>query len=285
MDESRGLSGADGGNLHKRHKWNILPLAIANQQYHIEESERLLAAASLLSDRLGEARTKFVGGLNISSSTDVPTLYWSMASAPGLVLGFSQKPEILNPAALAVQNIPIYHRRAGGTAVLAGPHLLSLDVVLPPTHPLVLPDLVESYRWFGEAWVAALAQLGVQARAVPPSEAHGQRALLKREEAHEREAILRRACFGSLSPYEVVVGQRKVVGFDMIRRQVGSLLQAGILLHWEAEPLAQLLGHTPEEQAILREGLLERAVGLDTLAGRVVTAEEVVEVFEEVIQP
>jgi len=272
-------------NWRNRHKWNILPLAIANQQYHIEESERLLAAASLLSDRLGEARTKFVGGLNISSSTDVPTLYWSMASAPGLVLGFSQKPEILNPAALAVENIPIYHRRAGGTAVFVGPHLLSLDVVLPPTHPLVLPDLVESYRWFGEAWVAALAQLGVQARAVLPSEAHGQRALLKREEAHEREAILRRACFGSLSPYEVVVGQRKVVGFDMIRRQVGSLLQAGVLLHWEAEPLAQLLGQTPEEQAILREGLLERAVGLDTLAGRVVTAEEVMEAFEEVIQP
>jgi lipoate-protein ligase A len=251
-------------NLHKRHKWNILPLAIADQQWHIEQSERLLAAAS---------------------ATDVPTLYWSIASAPGLVLGFSQKPEILNPAALAVQKIPLYHRRAGGTAVLAGPHLLSLDVVLPPAHPLVLPDLVESYRWFGEAWVAALAQLGIQARAVPPSEAHGQRALLKREETREREAILRRACFGSLSPYEVVVGQRKVVGFDMIRRQVGSLLQAGVLLHWEAEPLAQLLGHTPEEQAILREGLLERAVGLDTLTGWVVTAEEVMEVFEDVIQP
>ena len=69
----------------------------------------------------------------------------------------------------------------------------------------------------------------------------------------------------------------------MIRRRAGSLLQAGLLLHWEIEPIVQLLGHTLEEQAILREGLLERAVGLDTLAGRVVTAREVIAVFERVL--
>jgi hypothetical protein len=65
----------------------------------------------------------------------------------------------------------------------------------------------------------------------------------------------------------------------MIRRRVGSLLQAGVLLHWETETLAQLLGHSQEEQTVLREGLLGRAVGLDTLARRVVRAEEVVEAF------
>jgi lipoate-protein ligase A len=69
----------------------------------------------------------------------------------------------------------------------------------------------------------------------------------------------------------------------MIRRRSGSLLQAGVLLQWENELLAQLLGHTQEEQAILREGLPERAVGLDTLAGRVVKAEEVIAAFERVV--
>jgi lipoate---protein ligase len=66
----------------------------------------------------------------------------------------------------------------------------------------------------------------------------------------------------------------------MIRRRTGSLLQAGLLLQWEIEPMVALLGHTAEEQAILREGLPERAVGLDTLAGRNVTAEEVIGAFE-----
>src|SRR5437763_11178596 len=151
------------------------------------------------------------------------TLYWSQAAPTGIVLGFSQKPTVLNAHALAMHPIPVYHRRAGGTAVLVGPQLLSLDVVLPAQHPLILSDIVESYRWFGQAWVEALQLLGVQARAVSPQEAHEQRALFKQAETYEREAILRRACYGSLSPYEAVVGQRKVVGLDMIRRRVGTL--------------------------------------------------------------
>jgi len=73
------------------------------------------------------------------------------------------------------------------------------------------------------------------------------------------------------------------VGLDMIRRRAGSLLQAGVLLQWEAEPLVELLGHTTEEQAILREELPERAVGLDTLVGRTISASEVTSSFEEVL--
>jgi len=243
-------------------KWRVMPLAIADQQQHIDLSERLLATAE---------------------PGQPATLYWSQAEPVGLVLGYSQKHTILNPAALAAHQIPVYHRRAGGTAVLVGPQLLSLDMVLPANHPLILPDVVESYRWFGQAWVEALQLLGVQARTVSSQEAHEQRALLKQAGTQAREAILHSACYGSLSSYEVVVDQRKVVGFDMIRRRVGSLLQAGVLLHWQTETLAQLLGHTPEEQALLREGLYQRAVGLDTLAGRVIGAQEVIAAFEQVI--
>lgn len=244
------------------HKWQVLPLNIAPQQYHIELSERLLTTVS----------------------PDEPaTLYWSQAEPAGLVLGFAQKPAILNPVTLAAQKLPIYHRRAGGTAVLVGPDLLSLDVVLPAGHPLILPDIVESYHWLGMVWLETLRYLGVETRLVSPQEAHAQRDLLKQQLMQECESILRRACYGSLSPYEVVAGQRKVVGLDMIRRRAGSLLQAGLLLHWETEPMVKLLGHTPEEQAILREGLSERAIGLDTLAGRIVTAEEVIAAFETVL--
>src|SRR5262249_9147794 len=141
--------------------WHIYPLTTTDQQTHIEQSEKLLSTI-----RPG----------------DLPILYWSVANPIGLVLGFSQKPNILNPTTVASLNIPIYHRRAGGTAVLVGPHLLDLDVIIPPDHPLLLADLVESYHWLGNIWVDVLQHLGVDARTVAPAEAHYQQALRKQPE-------------------------------------------------------------------------------------------------------
>jgi lipoate-protein ligase A len=240
----------------------VLPFTIAPQQYHIDLSEQLLMAAS---------------------PGETATLYWSQAESAGLVLGFSQKQGILNPATVITQQLPIYHRRAGGAAVLVGSGLLSLDVILPAVHPLILPDIVESYRWLGTVWVKVLGNFGVETRLVSPQETQAQRALLKQEASRKGESILSRACFGSLSSYEVIAEKRKVVGLDMIRRRTGSLLQAGLLLKWDIEPLVELLGHTTEEQTILRKGLPERAVGLDTLAGRTISAMEVISAFDEVL--
>ncbi len=244
------------------HKWQVLPFTVASQQYNIDLSEQLLMAA------LPRDPAKF---------------YWSQAESRGLVLGFSQKESVLNQEALIAQPIPLYHRHAGGTAVLVGPELLSLDVILPAEHPFILSDIVESYRWLGTVWVRTLGSFGVETRLVSPQEAHAQRDLLKQEATRSREAILNRACFGSLSSYEVIAEERKVVGLDMIRRRKGSLLQAGLLLKWDIEALVELLGHTLEEQAILREGLPERAVGLDTLIGHTVSIVEVIAAFEEAL--
>jgi len=245
-----------------KNNWHIYPLTRADQQQHIDFAEQLL---------------------NEAAPGDPATLYWSLAQPAGLVLGYSQKSESLNPQALAELALPVYRRRAGGTAVLVGPTLLSLDVVLPAGHPLLLSDIVASYRWFGEAWVAALQTFGVTTRTATPTEAHAQRDLRKQPQTAPYETLLNRACYGTLSPYEVVAGQRKVVGLDMIRRRSGSLLQAGVLLQWETETLARVLGHTIEEQELLRHGLYERAVGLETLAGRVIASEEVIAAFERVV--
>jgi lipoate-protein ligase A len=243
--------------------WRILPLIVADQQVHLDYGLRLLAG---------------------NEAPQPPTLYWSQANRTGLVLGFSQKAAQLNVEALHRLALPLYQRQAGGTAVLVGPDLLALDVFLPPGHPLILTDVVESYRWLGESWVAALNRLGITTRLVPPAEARAQQALLKQPATASREAVLRRACYGSLSPYEVVApDQRKVVGLTMIRRRTGSLLQSGLLLRWEVELLALVLGQTAEEQTLLRRELPRRAVGLETLAGRAVSVAEVMAAFEQAL--
>lgn len=240
--------------------WRILPLNIADQQQHIEQSEHLISGAQ---------------------PDDPALLYWNIAEPAGLVLGFSQKKAALNPARSTA--IPIYQRRAGGTAVLVGPSLLSLDVILPAGHPLISHDIVESYHWFGAAWVAALERLGARTQTIAPCDAHAARERLKDPATSAYEQLMNRSCYGTLSPYEVVVGQRKVVGLCMVRRKAATLLQAGVLLSWESDLLAELLGHTPEEQRLLREGLPQRAAGLDTLLGRSVAAPEIISAFENVI--
>lgn len=244
--------------MHNQPTFETIELTVADQRFHIERSEHLLRQAA-------------------PGST--PVLSWSQAEPEALVLGFSQREALLNRQVVEEEALPIYQRHAGGTAVLVGQDLLGLDVVLPTGHPLVLSDLVESYRWLGETWVCTLRLLGVEARTIPPAEAHAQRAQAQEEDVRAREAVLRRACYASISPYEVVVGSRKVVGLDMMRRRNGSLLQAGLLLRWNCEKLARLLGHSPAEQALLRRMLPERAVGLAELAGRQIQAREAIEAF------
>jgi lipoate---protein ligase len=139
--------------------------------------------------------------------------------APAVVLGCSQRPDAAMSAAARAAGIALVERQSGGGAVLAGTWLLGISVVLPRDHPLVVPSITESYRWFGEAHAAALRRAGIECQAVPaaPALAAGTTA--------------RWACFGALSSWEVMTtGGRKLVGLAQVRRRTGTLLVSGTLL-------------------------------------------------------
>ena len=91
--------------------------------------------------------------------------------------------------------------------------MLMLDLVLPRAHRLYMGDVTESYRWIGEVWTAALRELGIDVQSTPIGAA--------RADAQTLDPLLRRVCFGGLSPYEVVVGRRKLVGLAQVRRRAG----------------------------------------------------------------
>ena len=131
--------------------------------------------------------------------------------APGLVLGCSQR---------ALQTSGATVRSSGGGAVLTGPWMLSISVILPVGHPLVTPGLVESYRWFGLAHQAALQAMGVRALALPPD----QLSLMP------RQPELDWACFGNCSAWEVIAEGRKLVGLAQRRARTGVLLTSGTLV-------------------------------------------------------
>jgi lipoate-protein ligase A len=205
-----------------------------------------------------------------------PSLRWYQPKAPALVLGRSQRPAVLDHAALRAAGLRAYARTSGGGAVLINRYALSLDIALPAGHPLLVRDVTLSYRWVSAVWVEALATLGITARALPTDEA---RALPQ----PAPDDPLRLACYGTLSPWEVVVGERKLVGLSQVRRRAGALLPLGIHLRWEPRPLAALLSLPAATRHRLAAALSVRAVGLDQLAGRAVAATEIIAAFESAL--
>jgi lipoate-protein ligase A len=143
--------------------------------------------------------------------------------------------------------------------------------VLPAGHSLAAGDVVEAYRWFGEVWVDATHALGAESRIVSIAEA--------RDRAGQPTEInaLQLACFGTLSPYEVAVGSRKLVGLAQVRRRNGVLLQSAIHLHFDAATLARLV--EPESMEQLAAALRSAAVGLHDVAPDEPSAGRVMEAF------
>ncbi len=217
-----------------------------------------------------------------------PAVRWYIAERPGLIRGVFQPPEEINRAACERHSIPITRRRSGGTAVLVGPRFLSLDIALPPGHRLAPPDVTGAYRWLGEAWLTTMRHLGVaDARLVTVEEVRARPYQPIRHPIPGTpitdEALVRRACFGSLSPYEVAVGGRKLVGLSQVRRRPGVLFQVGLPLRWEADLLAELLAYDAAEQARLQALLRTRALGLADLLDPMPLAAEIMAAFEAVL--
>jgi lipoate-protein ligase A len=191
--------------------------------------------------------------------TGVPAMRWYRITPPALLLGSSQRPHEADLAACVSAGVTVHRRGSGGGVVLSDEGMLSLDLALPREHPLAVNDVTESYRWFGDLWAAALRDLGLDTLVVP--------VVAARADAATLDVLTRRVCFGALSPYEVTVGRRKLVGLAQIRRRAGMLFQAGVYLRWEPWRTAALVAAAGPERAALAARLAERVTGLDALCG------------------
>lgn len=236
-----------------------------------------------------------------ASNPAAPALRWSLLAQPALYLGASQKPEAADLAACRAAGVAVYKRAAGGNAVLAGPDLLGLDLALPDGDPLLLHDLTQSYRWLGEVWTTALHGLGVDAALVSIEQARA-----NQRDMSAGVRLARLACFGALSPFEVTVGGRKVMGLAQVRRRHGALFQAALLLRWRPQQVSEMLAAPANERgfpvaptvssdeqvahrqpaaaagarAALTAALAARAVGLDAVAPRPLTRDAIIAAVE-----
>lgn len=136
------------------------------------------------------------------------TVCFERWTSSALILGTGQSVADADLAACRARGVAVVRRLAGGTAVYATPDYLSFAVVVPAAHPLGGGDLLATYRHLGEVVVATCAALGVSTHLICPDAARARRT----------SAALRPFCYGGVSPYEVLVGARKLVGVAQVRR-------------------------------------------------------------------
>jgi lipoate---protein ligase len=151
-------------------------------------------------------------------------------SAPALVLGSSQRPEIVDDATIG--SIEVVRRNSGGGAVLLIPgDVVWVDVLIPTGDPLWNDDVSRASHWLGDVWVAALGF----------GEVH-------------RGSMVRTpwssfVCFAGLGPGEVTVDGRKLVGISQRRTRAGARFQCAVYARHDPSALPGLLRLSPSERA------------------------------------
>lgn len=146
-----------------------------------------------------------------------------------LVLGSSQRDEVVNLDVCARDEVAVVHRRSGGGVVyLAGGEQLWVDVVIPRGDDLWTDDVVTSPLWLGDAWSRALTALGMPLLSV-----------------HRRPSVpskwSRLICFAGVGPGEVLTKGVKVVGISQRRTRALARFQCIVHSKWSPERFLPLL--------------------------------------------
>ena len=232
--------------------WQVRPFMIAGAAAQLAETDRLLSS--------------------VAANHTPATLRWYSYDAPALVLGVGQPESEIDMRAAAAAGVSVVRRTAGGSAVLASPTLIALDVALPSASPLAVTDVVESYRWLGDAFLTVMTELAPDAplALVSVLQARSDRAAQTAAAVGTPDHLRGRACFGTLSPYEVAlcipgVAPKKLIGLSQIRKRGVVLYQAGVYLQFSGSVMARLLSVDPTVSVALGAELDRRVASVPDL--------------------
>jgi lipoate-protein ligase A len=189
-----------------------------------------------------------------------PTLRFYQWAPPCLSLGKRQPLDGVDLASCRADGVDVVRRPTGGFAILHTDEL-TYSIATRPDDARAEGAILDAYRSLSQGLLAGLQRLGLPARMNPvhPS------------------ASASAACFESPSAYEIVVGERKLIGSAQTRPS-GRVLQHGSLpLHGDIGRVARYLAFTAEdERTALTAHLRARAITLRDALGRPIGYEEAV---------
>lgn len=193
---------------------------------------------------------------------DLPmsTALWLVrAHSPAVVLGSSQREDVVDVVAANEAGFDVFKRRTGGGAVLVDATALWVDVMLPRDHRLWTDDVSASMLWLGESWARVLTQLSSSTTFVV------------HRGAMVRSALSDAVCFAGRAPGEVCVGDEKIVGISQRRSREGARFQCVVYTTWSSHWIDVLSGNG-DLSATRQSGCGLYDVGVTASPDQIVTA-------------
>lgn len=187
-------------------------------------------------------------------------LWWFEVDRPTVVLGSTQRAEVIDVDRASAHGVSVARRRSGGGAVWLAPGDVTwIDVILPAGDPLWDDDVGRATHWLGDVWADVLADLGL-----PGAEVH-------------RGGLVRSpwsdvVCFAGLGPGEITVGGAKVVGISQRRSRAGARFQCAVLHRWDPATLLDCCALTATERTTAAAELADCATGIGPIPGADVVA-------------
>ena len=186
---------------------------------------------------------------------------------PGLSFGYAQRVDKeVDLDRCREMGVEVVRRPTGGRAVLHW-NELTYSVLCRGDDPMVRGGVTEAYRQISECLVAGLRLFGLAAdivRGDAPS-------------VRPTGASITSPCFSSAARYEVVVGEKKLIGSAQ-RRMGDMLLQHGsLIIGVEHKQIIELLRIDSEDQRERFREELEKATSMEEELGRAIDFDNLAE--------
>jgi lipoate-protein ligase A len=154
-------------------------------------------------------------------------------TSSALVLGSTQPESSFDLARCRAAGFAAVRRRSGGGAVVVRPGAqVWVDFFVPRNDPLFNDDVLASFGFVGETWMAAICDSF-------PSIAPSSVAVVRGPAAATPWSAT--LCFGGFGAGEVTIGGRKVVGVSQRRDRNGAWFHSMALLELDPHELTSLL--------------------------------------------
>lgn len=181
-----------------------------------------------------------------------PTLRFYGWSPACLSLGYAQKARDMEPDRIAARGWQLVRRPTGGRAILHTDEL-TYSISLPQGHPLVVGDIVTSYRRLSDGLQAGLRHLGLMSETAP----------------YKRGGHQSPVCFETPSAYEITVDGKKLIGSAQVRRQKAVLQHGSLPLWGDIARICDALSYPDElSREAAKEQVRARATTIEAVLGK-----------------